>query len=188
MLTEPLTCAAFDSAVLQPHASHPLLLAALDWTALCLTQSTQVLHGKCKHFQSILGKQYTFVEQCSVFGTLVSWLHACTFNASQVFDPSARSSSTRTAVIAVQAVVYEASVFEGGQNLCCRRVYTFDATSSTPGGHTAVATLTKPDSNSANNQDSAPITVLAVRDVAVNITASPNTGLVGSSLTYKVNM
>jgi hypothetical protein len=68
-------------------------------------------------------------------------------------------------------------------------VYTFNATGgSTPGDYTALVQLTKPDNNLANNQDDAVINLFAFRDVAVNITAAPVSGLVGSTFTYTVNM
>ena len=59
---------------------------------------------------------------------------------------------------------------------------------NTPGTYTAVAAITKPDSNPANDRDDAPVTLFAIRDVAVNITASPDNNLVGSGFTYTVNM
>jgi hypothetical protein len=50
--------------------------------------------------------------------------------------------------------------------------------------------LTKPDDNPTNNQDGAPLTVLPapIRDVAVNITATPDVGPLGSNITYSVIM
>jgi hypothetical protein len=69
--------------------------------------------------------------------------------------------------------------------------YSFPATAgNTPGNFTATVTLTKPDSNLANNQDDAVITVLppTFRDVAVNITATPDVGPGNSNITYTVNM
>lgn len=71
------------------------------------------------------------------------------------------------------------------------RVYSFNATSSIAGDYTAVASLTKPDSNPLNDRDDAPVSVLApapVVDVAVNITATPGSALVGSIFTYTINM
>jgi hypothetical protein len=70
-------------------------------------------------------------------------------------------------------------------------VYTLPATTGNATG-TVIAnvTLTKPDDNPANNKDDAPVTVLppASRDVAVNITATPDVGPGGSNITYTVNM
>jgi hypothetical protein len=50
--------------------------------------------------------------------------------------------------------------------------------------------LTKPDSNPANDQDDAVITLLPATflDVAVNITATPDVGPSGSNITYTINM
>lgn len=71
------------------------------------------------------------------------------------------------------------------------RVYNLNATSSTAGEYTASTALTKPDSNPLNDKDDAPISVLApapVVDVAVNITVTPGSALVGSQFSYTVNM
>jgi hypothetical protein len=69
-------------------------------------------------------------------------------------------------------------------------VFTFNATGSTPGDYTALVTLTKPDDNLANDRDNAVITVLPplLRDVAVNITATPDVGPGSSNITYTINM
>jgi hypothetical protein len=70
-------------------------------------------------------------------------------------------------------------------------VYSFPATTGpTPGNFTATVNLTKPDDNPTNNQDGAPLTVLPapIRDVAVNITATPDVGPLGSNITYSVIM
>lgn len=74
--------------------------------------------------------------------------------------------------------------------LCCVlcREYTFNATGSTIGDYTAYVSLTKPDSNPANDADDAPINVVGTRDVAVNITATPFSQVVGSTFAYTVNM
>jgi hypothetical protein len=69
-------------------------------------------------------------------------------------------------------------------------VFTFNATGSTPGDYTALVGLTKQDDNAFNDRDNAVITVLPtpVRDVAVNITATPDVGPLGSNITYSVIM
>ena len=67
-------------------------------------------------------------------------------------------------------------------------VYSFPGSSSSPGDYTATVALTQPDSNPANDADDAPITLFAVKDVAVNITAAPGSALVGSSFNFTVNM
>jgi hypothetical protein len=61
---------------------------------------------------------------------------------------------------------------------------------STAGYYTAEASLTKPDSNPANDQDTAAIMVLPPIpvDVAVNITATPDVGPGNSNITYTVNL
>jgi hypothetical protein len=70
-------------------------------------------------------------------------------------------------------------------------VYSFPATAGGESGNfTATVNLTKPDDNPANDQDDAVLTVLAptFRDVAVNITAPPESVLVGVPFNYTVNM
>lgn len=69
--------------------------------------------------------------------------------------------------------------------------WTFPATGGTTAGNfTATVSLTKPDSNPANDKDDAPVTLLPVTfvDVAVNITATPVVGPGGSNITYTVNL
>jgi hypothetical protein len=69
--------------------------------------------------------------------------------------------------------------------------WTFPAVGgNNPGNFTATVNLTKPDSNPANDQDDAVITLLpaAFLDVAVNITAPPESVLVGVPFNYTVNM
>ena len=67
--------------------------------------------------------------------------------------------------------------------------YTFPATGgATPGDYVANVTLNQPDMNPANDRDDAPINLFAVKDVAVNITATPGSALVGSSFDFTVNM
>lgn len=68
------------------------------------------------------------------------------------------------------------------------RVYTFNATSNTPGDYTAVTSLTKPDSNPANDRDDAPINLFALFDVAATITLPDQSLVVGSTFVYTVNM
>jgi hypothetical protein len=70
-------------------------------------------------------------------------------------------------------------------------VYSFPATTgNTTGSFVANVTLTQPDDNPTNNQDEAPLTVLPpiLRDVAVNITATPDAGPLGSNFTFSINM
>jgi hypothetical protein len=50
-----------------------------------------------------------------------------------------------------------------------------------------LVTLPKPDNNATNNNDTSTVTVLG-RDVAVNITAPPESVLVGTPFNYTVNM
>lgn len=73
--------------------------------------------------------------------------------------------------------------------------YTFPAVgSNTPGDYVANVTLVKPDDNPSNDKDDAPISLVtplpdpAILDVAVNITATPGSALVGSDFIYTVNM
>jgi hypothetical protein len=69
--------------------------------------------------------------------------------------------------------------------------WTFPAVGgNNPGNFTATVNLTKPDSNPANDQDDAVITLLPATflDVAVNITATPDVGPSGSNITYTINM
>jgi hypothetical protein len=49
-------------------------------------------------------------------------------------------------------------------------------------------TLVQPDNNPANDRASTPVTVVAFRDVAVNITAVPDSINVGGSFNYTINM
>jgi hypothetical protein len=68
-------------------------------------------------------------------------------------------------------------------------VYSLNTTGgSAPGTFTAEVSLTKPDSNPANNQDDAPVTFINIRDVAVNITASAESVLVGTAFYYTIDM
>jgi hypothetical protein len=69
-----------------------------------------------------------------------------------------------------------------------RRAYTFTAAGSTLGDHIVYVQLTKADSNPLNNADDAVINVFNIVDLAINITATPTTGAVGSNFTYTVNM
>lgn len=70
------------------------------------------------------------------------------------------------------------------------RVYGLGVLGSNAGNYTAEAYLNKPDSNAINNQDNAVITVLPPIpvDVAVNITATPDAGPLGSNFTFSINM
>lgn len=67
-------------------------------------------------------------------------------------------------------------------------MYTFNAVGNTPGDYTADVSLTNPDMNPDNDKDDVPINLFPLRDVAVNITASPGSALVGSDFTYTVNL
>lgn len=68
-------------------------------------------------------------------------------------------------------------------------MYTFNATGgNTPGDYTAYVQLAKADNNAANDVDDAVLTLTPIRDLAVNITATPVSGVVGSGVTYTVNM
>jgi hypothetical protein len=67
--------------------------------------------------------------------------------------------------------------------------YTFPATGgNSPGDYVADVSLVQPDINPANDKDDAPITLVAPLDVAVSISATPGSALVGSNFTYTVNM
>lgn len=70
--------------------------------------------------------------------------------------------------------------------------YTFPAVGgNTPGDYVANVTLVQPDDNPANDKDDAPIQLVApapIIDVAVNITALPSSGDVGSPFNYTVEM
>ena len=68
------------------------------------------------------------------------------------------------------------------------RTYGFNVTGGTIGDFTATAQLTKPDDVAANNFDTAPLRVFGPVDVAINITATPFSQVVGSTFTYTVNM
>jgi hypothetical protein len=68
-------------------------------------------------------------------------------------------------------------------------VYSLNATGGNmPGTYTADVSLTKPDSNPANDKDDAPVTLINIRDVAVNITASAESVLVGTIFNYTIDM
>jgi hypothetical protein len=74
-------------------------------------------------------------------------------------------------------------------------VYSFPGSSSSPGDFTATVALSQPDSNPANDADDAPISVSANPipvldpvDVTVNISVTPDSGVIGTNLTYTVTL
>jgi hypothetical protein len=68
-------------------------------------------------------------------------------------------------------------------------VYTFPALGgNAPGDYVANISLVQQDINPTNDRDDAPINLFAPLDVAVSITATPGSALVGSNFTYTVNM